>query len=39
MQQWHWEHQRLRALLGKGGQFEVKPRPDGTLDITQLSKS
>jgi hypothetical protein len=38
MQQWFQEHQQLRALLQKGGRFDVKPRPDGTIDIRKISK-
>ncbi|MGD0464763.1 MAG: hypothetical protein ABSB74_19945 [Tepidisphaeraceae bacterium] len=38
-QQWFQEHQQLRALLQQGGRFNVKPRPDGTIDIRRISKS
>ncbi|MGD0464764.1 MAG: hypothetical protein ABSB74_19950 [Tepidisphaeraceae bacterium] len=38
-EQWFQEHQRLRALLQQGGRFNVKPRPDGTIDIRRISKS
>jgi len=39
MEQWFQEHQQLRALLQKGGRFDVKPRPDGTIDIRRVPKS
>ncbi|MGD0541585.1 MAG: hypothetical protein ABSB33_08710, partial [Tepidisphaeraceae bacterium] len=38
-ERWFQEHQQLRALLQQGGRFDVKPRPDGTIDIRRVSKS